>query len=263
VRKRAHAGVGALREGAELADERSALLTDYLLGQQSEAEQAASREVLERDPAARAWARDVAARLDAGGDRRLPEIPAEPAVNGDRPQPARERLPSSKLGGALLIGGLAVVVVAVLLILFLGGDDDPATPAPAQERAEATPQARSVGEIRLRAVADSKAAGVMRLITDGSNLGFEIQAEGMPRNRSQEAYAVWFVKRGGAARRLGFTNPVGSDGAMGIAGPTAADQSRFATLLAQYDQVVVSRETDAKAKRPGRVVLRGTLPRSR
>jgi hypothetical protein len=269
VRKRAHAGVRALGEGLELDSERSALLTDYLLGQQGEGERAAIREVLERDADARAWARRVAAQLGSDGDREPPEIPPEPESapepeSGPAPR-AADRLPSSKLGGALLIGGLAIAVVAVLLVLFVGGDDDgdAASPDPAAQQAQETPQARSVGEIRLRPVGESKAAGVMRLVTDGTNLGFEIQAERMPRNRSQEAYAVWFVKRGGSARRLGFTNPVREDGLMGIAGPTAADQSRFASLLAQYDQVVVSRESDAEARRPGRIVLRGTLPRAR
>lgn len=284
VRKRAHAGVSALGAGADLPAERSAQLADFLLGQQDDAEREAARAVLERDPAAREWARGVAAELRAGGGRELPDIPGEPVPSGaaapaepDRPEqseparpepgepaaaPSRQRLPSSRLGGALLLGGLAIAVAAVLLIVLRDDGDEPSA-SPAAEQAQATPQARVAGEIRLRAVGDSKAAGVMRLVTDGRALGFELQAQRMPRNRSREAYAVWFVKRGGGARRLGFTNPVGADGRLGIAGPTAADQARFADLLARYDRVVVSRERSADAKRPGRTVLQGTLPRGR
>lgn len=281
VRKRAHAGVDALGADADLPPERSAQVADYLLGQQDEAEREATRAVLERDPAARAWARGVAAELRAGGGRELPEIPDEPdeeragpaeperAASVGQGEPDRReagrpgRLPSSRLGGALLLGGLAIAVAAVLLLVLRDEGDDEPTASPASEQAQATPQARVVGDIRLRAVGGSNAAGVMRLVTDGRTLGFELQAQRMPRNRSREAYAVWFVKRSGAARRLGFTNPVGADGKLGIAGPTAADQSRFADLLAQYDRVVVSRERSADAKRPGRTVLQGTLPRAR
>ena len=41
-----------------------------------------------------------------------------------------------------------------------------------------------------------------------------------------------------------------------------ADAQRFPRLLASSDEVLVARETDDDATRPGRVVLRGALPGS-
>jgi hypothetical protein len=43
-------------------------------------------------------------------------------------------------------------------------------------------------------------------------------------------------------------------------GPQRGDEDEFPRWFATYEKVLVTRETDAKAKRPGPAVLEGTLP---
>ena len=58
----------------------------------------------------------------------------------------------------------------------------------------------------------------------------------------------------------GFAQPVGSNGRLGTSGPRTEDLDKFPRWLATFKRVVVTRETNAKAKKPGPVVLVGTLP---
>ena len=79
----------------------------------------------------------------------------------------------------------------------------------------------------------------------------------------QEVYAVWFTKKGGAPRNLGFAQTrVGKNGVFTTGGPQQGQEDQFAQWLAQYDTVVVARAdaSSAQAKRPGQIVLSGTLP---
>jgi hypothetical protein len=64
-------------------------------------------------------------------------------------------------------------------------------------------------------------------------------------------------------RRLGFTNPVGEDGQLGIQGPGENDLDAFPKLYATYERVVISQERTEDAKRPTNVVLAGKLPAGR
>ena len=84
----------------------------------------------------------------------------------------------------------------------------------------------------------------------------------MPKNRSNEAYAVWFTSPGGGAQRLVFAEPVGDNGQLGTVGPVTDDLDKFPQWLARYKNVVVSREREDNTKKPGPIVLRGALPRS-
>ena len=84
VRRRAHGALEALAADTPgPADDRRAQISDYLLGQQSGEERAATRGFLEGSAGARAWAQAVAAELrDVAGDR-LPDVPAEAAEPGE------------------------------------------------------------------------------------------------------------------------------------------------------------------------------------
>lgn len=196
-----------------------------------------------------------------------------------RPRPLRDSRPrkaatpdgavaasSSRLGGAILIGGLVLAVVAVVLALFVfggdddGGDDPNSAAATATPSASATPQA--VGEIALKGVNGSKGQGVMTLYASQGQIAFTLEGTGVPRNRRNEAYAVWFTTPGGGSQRLGFAQPVGENGQLGTTGPRTEDLDKFPRWLARYKQVVVSRERTGNAKSPGPIVLRGTLPSS-
>jgi len=92
---------------------------------------------------------------------------------------------------------------------------------------------------------------------------FELVAENVPPTGDRAAYAVWLTGPGAKARRLGFTDPVGEDGALGIQGPSQKDLARFPKLYATYESVVVSRESTGDTTRPSNVVLTGRLPRGR
>jgi hypothetical protein len=295
VRARAHAGLSALAPEVELPADKIAQIADFLLGQQNGKPRQATRKLLREDDAARTWAETVHAGLADVGD--VPDVPAspastkaddvavasglaEPAKPAPRPRPLREgRRPvaatepegtapasSSRLGGALLIGGgvLAIVVVVLALFVFKGDDKDKSRKSSAAASATATPTAtpQQVGQIALKGTKGSKAAGVMTLYTAQNQLAFTLQGANVPKNKSNEAYAVWFTTPGGGSQRLGFAQPVTGNGQLGTTGPRTADLDKFPRWLAKYKQVVVSRERNGSAKKPGPVVLRGALPSS-
>jgi hypothetical protein len=139
-------------------------------------------------------------------------------------------------------------------------DEDPASSPPA---ATATPTAEATGnDIVLQGTGDSQAQGLMRLIRreDGS-VQFAIAAQNVPPNQGREVYAVWFTREGGQPRRLGFAQtPVGEDGILTTGGPQERDVDKFPTWFATYDKVLITRETNARARQPGPTVLEGTLP---
>ena len=90
-----------------------------------------------------------------------------------------------------------------------------------------------------------------------------LEARNVPPSGDRAAYAIWFTGPGDRARRLGFTDPVGKDGRLGIQGPSEADLADFPRLYATHERVVVSRETTDDSARPSNVVLDGKLPQGR
>jgi hypothetical protein len=206
-----------------------------------------------------------------------PAPPATP-IPAPRPRPAREPAapaagpspsppPASRLGGVLLIAAVLAVVGVVLFLVLRGGDDDPgaeqaATPT-ATATATATPEPRVTDEIALRAPGAGKAKGTMTVYLQGEQLLFALQGENLPPSSEQAAYAVWLTGPGDKARRLGFTNPVGDDGQLGIQGPSEKDLDAFPRLYATYEKVVVSQERTEDAERPSTVALAGKLPAGR
>jgi hypothetical protein len=170
---------------------------------------------------------------------------------------------SSRLGGALLIGALVLAVGGALyLILGRGDDDEPQATAPASESAATATPTATGNDIVLQGPDGSSAAGLMRLIRreDGA-VQFAIAAQDVPANKGKEVYAVWFTREGGTPRRLGFAqSQVTKEGVLTTGGPQRGDEDEFPRWFATYEKVLVTRETDAKAKRPGPAVLEGTLP---
>jgi hypothetical protein len=197
--------------------------------------------------------------------------PAEPPRPRPRPQredPAREASgrseprASSRLGGAILIGVVTLVVAAGLLWIFvLRDDDEPAAQNPPAATATATPE-QSANDIALQGVGDSQAEGLLRLVRrDDGTVQFAIAAQNVPPNQGREVYAVWLTREGGRPRRLGFAQtPVGEDGILTTGGPQQGQEDEFPQWFATYEKILVTRETDAEARRPGPAVLEGTLP---
>jgi Sigma-70, region 4 len=265
VRARADAGLRALA-GEPAAGVDSGRIADWLLGQQPEAEAERTKNAVARDPAANEWAGRAAERLRALGGTTIPDTAAS---NGAAPRTAPRPAPrSSKLGGAAIIGVLAIVVAAGLILLFTTGDDDPepaAQPTQPQEQQQAdgaTGGGQATGNDIVLTGRGNDAQGLMRLLpNDNGTVQFAIAAQNVPPNQGREVYAVWFTRDGGDARRLGFAQTqVGEEGVLTTGGPQRGDEDRFPQWFATYDKVLITRETDANARRPGRVVLEGTLP---
>ena len=265
VRSRAHGALAALGPDAApgLDDARRAEVGDWLLGQQDEAQGTATRAFLESSAGGRAWARVVADELrDLAGDR-LPEVPDERRDDGAAPEPAttdafgaRDDAPrSSRLGGALLLGGLAIVAVAVVLFFVLrdGGDDDPA-PTPAASTTAAQPQAKVEAQVNL-VPPDSrknlKALGVV-LVQRAQNQDQIVAAvQGLPKPKSG-GYGIWLYSGPGKAQWLGFFASQDDQGRLLARG-------QLKTPIAGYREVLVTREAKGNPDRPGSIYLRGPI----
>ena len=225
-----------------------------------------------RDGTAAAGAQHARRRADA----------AAAAGAGKRPRPAKERpaaepaaapaaaaatgggLRSSRKGGLVLLAGVALALAVVLFFVFRGGDDEPQTASPgATPTPTATAEAKVVNEVALKGKGN-KAQGLMRVFQrDEGGLVFALAADKMPANKADEVYSVWFTKKGAAPRNLGFSqSQVGKEGVFTTGGPQQGQETQFAKWLVDYDTIVVARASSksANAKKPGPVVLSGTLP---
>lgn len=309
VRERARNGLEALGPdvGRRLTPERRAEVADYLLGQQSASEQAATMQLLAGSAGGRAWARVVADELRPLARSELPEIPAggEPAPPaaaesdgapaGDQRPPRRPRLrrpaprpapvppagpvgdepgpvagsadepPSSRLGGALLLLGLAILVAVAIVVLVTRGSTKSShpkatasTPAATQSTpTQSTPAQTPVPQKQINLTAaqsGSKAKGVAVLSTQNGQSGLVIAAENVPPNHG-DFYAVWLYNSQSSAKLLGFQQ-VGANGRFSAVAPAPSD-------LSSYKQLIITREQPNKARtaptKPGPIVLQGAL----
>ena len=270
VRERARAALDALgpEDVHDLALEDQDDVADYLLGQQSASRRAQTRDMLERSPAARAWARTVASELRPLAGDTLPEIPAEgaeldEAFGAQRARTEhRERTErSSRVGGAILLFALALLIAGVLA-LVLGGDDDdePETAATGTTQTRTQGQG-AAGDVRLLSQAnlnppqggDGDAAGVAFYSREGENgkFGVAVQAEGLSPSSESRFYAIWLTGPNTGNRFVGFDEDgVARDGILQGARELDYDPRKYTTAL-------VTRETQAEPKQPGEVVLRG------
>jgi hypothetical protein len=300
VRQRALQALDALGPGTRVPSERRALITDYLLGQLPARVEEETRDQLARSPSERAWARVVSSELQPLAEGSLPEIPAAfdgegdaPRAPGDRPEvpvpagapaasepePPRARAPraiyqpSSRRGGAILLGlvGAVVIGVVVFLIVNSGGSSHKSNSASAAATsASTTPASTSttacnpatsttacpVAQINLRSPTNRSTLGIAEILKKGNTTAIAIVAQGVPANTKHNAYAVWLANSpaDSHAVRLGFVNPgVGKNGRLQTAGGLPGNASN-------YSQLLVTLETKPNPPQPGTVVLQGQFP---
>ncbi len=274
VHDRAHAALGLLApaQARELSPEHRDQVGEYLLGQQTDQQQRETRAYLRRDPAARAWAQALERELQPLASDSLPRIPA-PSSNGREPQ-----LPSSRTGGALLLGAIAAaIVVVVLLIVGVGGGagkGHPAsttnasstasgkTTASANTGTSTTSGASSAAHTtRSKALpltppdpTTSKAVGLAYVFTQSGRHAFYLLAKELPSLPSGTFYAVWLEGAPSAPRDypLGSLPGTGSDGLVEGGGP-------LPSTAADYTRIAVTTETSHTPTAPGPTVLRGAF----
>jgi len=271
VRDRAHAALETLAPdaGRRLPPDRRAEIADYLLGQQSVSEREATRSYLAGSASGRSWARVVAGELEPLAVDGLPEIPderaAEPELEPDlEPEPrasrprregstVRERDPTSRTGGALLLIGLAAVVAVVVILLAGGGDEDKKAAKAPPTQATQTTQPTPVAQINLRAEErGSQAVGVAQVLVQNGQPALAIVGQNLEPSNRQSAYAVWLYNSDRDARALGFVDPpVGRNGRF-------SNFQRLPDNASKFKELIVTRET-RESRTPGKIVLRGPL----
>ena len=276
VRDRAHAALAVLApaQARSLDAGQREALGDYLLGQRAGVgERLATRTLLERSPAARAWAGALAEELQPLSSEPLPEIPsateepaaasAEPAPRaaGERTAHPRAALPSSRRAGAALLGVIAIVViVVVVLILSGGGSSKHNAAAEAAKSSTAAGETGATGTQTAKAKEDkritltspdptSKATGVAEVLSEGSQYAFYLAAAHLPPTKGF-FYAVWLYNSPTSFQALSRAPNVGSDGNVQGGALLPKDAGNYHTML-------LTRETSSKPSSPGPVVLRG------
>jgi hypothetical protein len=295
VRARALAAFEAIGPETGISPESRALITDYLLGQLPERVAEQTRERLASSPYDRAWARVLASELGQVASQPLPEIPdgsraaaaspAEPAADSGgvgssgaraaRSTPQRDRAarrprlsdrPSSRRGGAIMlgVGALVVVAIVVVLIAVLGGGGSskststPAASSPATSptgttatTGTTTPKAQVVGQSNLNPPdGKGQAKGVAFVVKEGTAYGIVIEAAHVAPN-NHNAYAAWLYNSSTDAVRLGFVSPaVGKSGQLQVGSPLPSNASH-------YKQLLLTLETQSNPKSPGTIVLQG------
>ncbi len=258
VRDRALDALDALGpdDPGDLPQDRQDEIADYLLGQQTASQRAATRSYLEGAAAGRAWARVVSSALRPMAGDNLPDIPTE-VVEAEQAFDALEarkaarddRARSSKLGGILLLVGVGIALAVGVILLVGGGDDDDggddraATTQTATDAQQPTVEA----QINLTGQNGSDAIGVVQVLSQGDQRAIAVSAQDMqPGSR----YVVWLYNSPSEAEFLGFAPPVGDDGRLAGLAPLPANAGDFRSI-------VVSRERTDRPTRPSTLVLRG------
>ena len=286
IRTRAHGAVEALGpDGSDVDADRRNEIADYLLGQQTASQRAATREYLEASAPGRSWARAASGALAtlAGSEAdKLPEVPAEreevaEAFGALEARAARQEevQRQAKRGGWLLSAGLglglAIIIIAIIAIAKSGGDDNkgsgnavattPATrtstsPTATTPNPATDPQILAQGVMRPPDGSGSTASGQVAIVRFPENNRYRLAltAKGIPPSSSSgSAYAVWFYTSPGSALFLGFPDKVvKADGKL----DTVADLSPDTP---NYKEVLLTSERSNAPTKPGTIVLRARL----
>lgn len=189
---------------------------------------------------------------------------------------------SSRVGGALLLAGLAILGIVLIILLFSGGDDKKSAnkasgPAPAPTGATgptgattgaatgpsggtgATAQPKVVAQANLVPVkgATSKALALVQLVVQGQQASFLIGAQGLDKPATG-SYGVWLFNNPGQAK---FIAPI-TGGQINKAGQVTG-LAKVPQDFTRYKSMVLTREADPNPKkvpaRPGSVLLQGTI----
>jgi len=181
-------------------------------------------------------------------------------------EPAR----TSRLGGALLISGLAVFVAALVIWLVARDSDDPgsetATTGTTTGEASATATTGptgaedfvSAGILALDAADGGKGAGQIEFFVSPQALAFNVIAEDLKATTKNEAYAIWLTG-GKTDHFLGFADVVDESGVLQASGPRPEDAAKLPEWLGTAKQMVISRETANPGQSPATTVLQGAI----
>jgi outer membrane biosynthesis protein TonB len=209
-----------------------------------------------------------------------PAAATEAGADGDGQAPTATRPRVSRRGGMVIIGLAVAIIIVVVVIIATSGGGAPqhhstttvastpttSTTAPASGSSTApssstttsstTTAAKVVAQINLTPPSGaSKAAGIAEVLREGTTDGIAIVAQNVPPNTTHppNAYAVWLYNSPTDAKILGFVNPgVPKSGKLSTAGGLPANASH-------YKQLIVTVETSANPKKPGTIILQGTL----
>jgi hypothetical protein len=184
---------------------------------------------------------------------------AEPVPPTAPPTPPSQRspqLPSSRLGGALLLGAIVVAAIVVAIVLSSGGKGSannasrPGSTAPTTTGATGT--AKIDNKLTLSpAEPESKAGGEAYVLSDGSRRAFYVAAQNLPPSQSHGFfYAVWLYNSPSSSAPLGRAPAVTSNGRLEGGGPLPSN-------AADYARLIVTRETSTRVHHPGPIVLSG------
>jgi hypothetical protein len=285
VRSRAHDALDALGPGAGgVPAPRRKEIADWLLGQQGPDEAAATRAFIDGSPAARAWAQAVASELEPLAGDRLPKIPAngvpsaaaaarpsEPAAGADAaagaptpfaPAPSAAPRVSRRGGAALIAGALAVIaVVLVLVLVVFNGDDGKDNAKNAADTTATTTQSQPKvqAQVNLTPPEDApakKALAIVQIVDVNGQEAVNAVSQGLP-STSKAAYGIWVYSSPSQAKLIGGFDKKDNNGHLVYQGalPKGFD-------VTSYNEILVTRETKGNPTRPGRVYLRGDIPRS-
>ena len=279
VRRRAqgavHALGGAGAESAGVSEDRRSEIADYLLGQQTASQRAATREYLEDSADGRAWARSTAMTLAPfAADGALPDIPAEreevaEAFGALEARTARQEevQRSSQLGGKLIAAGLGLVLalVIILVVSLSGGDDGggtaatsttPAGTSTAPASLGGNPQILAQGTLRPPEGNDLPSTGEVAIVRFPETNRFRLALTAQrlpPGSASGSAYGVWLYTSPSDSLFLGFPDKVvAKDGKLDTVAELSPDTPN-------YREVLLTRERTDSAQEPGTIILRARL----
>ncbi len=270
VRGRALGALDALGPPTELEPGDRQLICDYLLSQLPAADEDEARELLASSPAAREWATALTPALEPVAVDPLPRISPADEVDQER-EATRERPPSSRRGGFVVIGLALAVIVAAIVVLIVTHHGHPRTTGLAADThatgattssttsstttsSTTTAPVKTLAQINLRpAAAGSKAVGAVIVFRQGSTLGIEMVGQHIPPNTKQNSYEVWLYSSPTRFEKLGFVSPaVGKNG-------------RFSAVNAlpknagSYHELIVTTERARRPTHPGPVLLSGRI----
>jgi hypothetical protein len=285
VHDRAHVAIAVLatRQARAVTPDRRGEITDYLLGQQpGVAERLRTRTLLSSSEPARAWAAEIAAQLAplagaslpeippaaprAGGPQRLQDLSAAAskaaataaagaaggaAGGGSTGSPAAAAPRSSRLGGAILLAAIIAVVVVAVVLLDGGGKKTSTSKTSTTTATKTGPTVENQIALKPPAGPKSGSIGVIEIIAEKSKQAFFIEAQHIPESKGFY-YAIWLYNSPTSALALSKSPAVGSTHRL-------AGGSLLPSNAGEFHEILLTKETTAHPKHPGRVVLRGAF----